>query len=244
MERWNAVVVGQLDVGEASRIVRLLSAEAGRSAVMARGARTSRRRFGGLDIGVRAIVEVRKGRGELPVLASAETVRAPARARDDLLRIAWLAYGCELCASLAPEHERAPKLHGLLCAWLDRLEADEIGTAARAALEVKALAFAGFSPALVRCARCGRPIGDPARFDPDAGGMVHDGCGGGTRVPADAARAVDRLLHTSLADVRGDVPPGFPGLLADFACHHLAHGLRSRALADEWAGVVGAHGAR
>jgi DNA repair protein RecO (recombination protein O) len=52
----DGIVVGRQDYGEADRILRLLTPDAGRVAVIARGARSDRSRWASLDIGVRALV--------------------------------------------------------------------------------------------------------------------------------------------------------------------------------------------
>ncbi|MBW1876911.1 MAG: DNA repair protein RecO [Deltaproteobacteria bacterium] len=231
-----AVVVGTVDYGEADRIVRLLSAEEGRSAVMARQARSSRRRFqGALDFGTQVRVHRRKGRGGLPLLTGVDVVHAPTRARGDLDRIALLAYGCEVCAGLAPEYHEAPRLFRLLVTWLDVLESDEpIGAASRLALESKALTFAGLTPALLTCARCALPLDDPAAFDPEAGGGLHLHCGSGRDVRAELLREIEDLRRTPLAHTTARITdPGTHWLLSDFIRHQLGRDLRTRRLLED-----------
>ena len=61
------IVVGHVDYGEADRIVHLLTPEQGRVAAMARGARKSRKRFGGaLDLGNRIRTHISRGKGGPP----------------------------------------------------------------------------------------------------------------------------------------------------------------------------------
>lgn len=234
-----AIVVGTFDLGEADRIVRTLSAERGRTSALARGARSSRRRFVGLfEPGNRLRLELRRGRGELPLVTGAEPVAVPQRARTDLDRLALLAYGCELCSALAPEHHPAPQLAKLLTVWLDLLEAEALpGMASRWALEAKALTFAGLAPALVRCAACGERLTAPVVFDPQAGGGLHAHCGGGRPVQVDDLMFLEALRRTPLADTPGlETPARIAWLLSDFARHQLAHDLRSRRLLEELAG--------
>lgn len=229
------VVVGAVDVGEADRIVRLLTPEEGRTAVSARGVRGSRRRFAGaFDLGAQVRVVRRKGRGALPSVTDVDVLRLPDRARTEVERIALLGYGCEVASALAPEGTPAPKPHGLLLAWLDVLEGDvRPGIAARAALEAKALTFAGLAPALDRCARCGEPVDDPAVFDPEAGGAQHGRCGGGRLVPAAALRELELLRRTPLAAVVGrPAPAAPPWLLSDFVRWQAGRPLHSRALLE------------
>jgi DNA repair protein RecO (recombination protein O) len=231
----DGVVVGLVDLGEADRLVRLLTAEEGRIAVVARGARGSRRRYAGaFELGTRVRVVRGRGRGSLAPVAEADVLAAPDVARTEVERIALLGYGCELCAALAPEGAPAPKHHGLLAAWLDVLEGPtRPGVASRAALEAKALTFSGLAPALVVCARCGGPIDDPAVFDPESGGALHGRCGGGRALAASALVELDALRRTPLAGtVARPIPAAPPWLLSDFVRHQLGRALQSRALLE------------
>jgi DNA repair protein RecO (recombination protein O) len=147
-----AIVTGTVDVGETSRIVRLLTPDLGRVSAVARGARGwTSKLAAALEPGTRLSLTLSRGRGELAYLRGVDVVASPRRARTDLDRLLLLGYGCEFCAGLAPEHHEAHKLHGLLAAFLDRLETDPMpGDATRQALEAKALTFAGVAPALLR----------------------------------------------------------------------------------------------
>jgi DNA repair protein RecO (recombination protein O) len=228
-------VVGSVDVGEAHKVVRLLTSERGRVAVMARGARASSKRFAGvLDIGTTVDAQLGKGRGGLPVLQAADRVTGPKKSRRDLDRLALLAYGCELCDALAAEDEPAPKLFGLLAHWIGLLEgAATPGTAARIALEAKALSFAGLAPALRHCASCGAALDDPAVFDVEGGGGRHGRCGGGVSGPASTLADFEVLRRTPLADIvgRDDLEPGpFRWSLARMVEAHVGRALRSRGL--------------
>jgi len=221
-----AVVIGGADLGESDRIVRLLSPRIGRFSVVARRARVSKRRFAGaFEVGNEVVIDARGG--DLPAVSVVEIVRAPRRAREDLLRIALLCYGCEVVGGLAPEHDAAERLHGLLLSWLARLE-DPVPppSGLRVAFEAKALTFAGFGARLTTCARCGEPLADPVTWDPEGGGR-HRECAPGPAVSAALLLEIERLRRTPLAELR--VGPE-TWLLTDAVEHHLGRRLNSRAL--------------
>jgi DNA repair protein RecO (recombination protein O) len=223
-------VVGGLDLGESDRVVRLLSASRGRVSVLARRARASKRRFAGMFEAGNAIRVSARGRGDLAAVTAVDLVRTPLRAREDLDRIAYLAYGCEICAALAPEDSAADRLFGLLESWLARLEGPSVPPiAARLALEAKALTFAGLAPRLVDCSRCGGPIDDPAVWDPDIGGAAHARCAGGRPVLASVLRGLEKLRRTPLNDVESGLSTW---ILTDAIEHQLARRLHSRAMLD------------
>jgi DNA repair protein RecO (recombination protein O) len=228
-----AIVVGRTDVGEADRVVRLLTPGLGRVDVIARGARASRRRFGGaLEVGTRIRASWRRGRGELPVLVAADVIRAPHRARDAFGRLVLLVYGCDVVATLSEHGLEAERGFGLLERWLELVEGEAApGDASRVALEAKALTFSGLTPRLTTCAVCGAPLAGRVRFDAESGGGVHPWCGPGAEVDAADLVRLETLRRAPLADTPGGtVPVGARWLLATFLEHHARRPLRSRAL--------------
>jgi DNA repair protein RecO (recombination protein O) len=236
----DAVVVGRVDVGDADRVMRFLTADHGRLDLMARGARSSRRRFGPvLELGSRVFVVWRRGKGDLSSLDRCDPIALPKRAREGYDRVVLLAYGCELAYALSAAGQGNEKLFRLLLAWLDLLEAEgDPGHAARVAFEAKALTFSGLTPALTRCAVCGEPLSGEVRFDPEAGGGVHVGCGPGKVVDATVLAVLDTLRRTALADVGSiELPKAGRWLLADFVEHHHRARMRSRALLDTMEGA-------
>ena len=201
---------------------------------MARGARRSKKRFAGmLEIGNRVRLDIHPGRGKLARIQGVELVAGVQRAREDLLRLSLLAYGCEALGRLAGEHQPAPRLARLLVVWVERLEHDgEMGVAHRQALEAKALRFAGLLPDLHRCARCSRPLVDHASV-PTEGGVLHPACGPGVGVEAADLLALDRLLRTPLFEIRVEQASGAGWLLCDRIQHHLRAPLKSATLLRE-----------
>ncbi len=235
----DAVVLGTIDYGERDRIVRLLTPEMGRVSALARGARGSRRRFGGvIDLGARLNVMLRAGRGELWHLQEAELVEARLGLREDLLSMALLSYASELVGAFAREHHPERRLFGLLEVFLTVLDAATAppGSMFRAGLEVKALTCAGLAPILTRCALCGEPLEEQCHFAMDAGGALHPSCGAGESVPPGFLLALERARMTRLVELLDmDLPAGPTWLLARFAEHHLQRGLSSR----KWLETVG-----
>jgi DNA repair protein RecO (recombination protein O) len=235
----DGIVVGRHDFGESDRIVRLLTPGEGRVGVLARGARAGRSRWAVLDLGCHARVRTRPGRGDLEPLVDVELLDARVHLRSSLGRLSLAAYACELCGALARDGHPEPRLFGLLemaLLLLDAAEADP-GPAFRAALEAKALTFAGVAPVLDRCAVCNEPVANEMVFAPSAGGLVHRGCApaeAGLRpVTAAHAAALEHARRAPLRDVLdGALPPGPTALLHDAIAHHLGRPLASRAVLD------------
>ncbi len=232
----DAIVVGRQDLGEADRIVRLLTPSEGRVDLLARGARRSARRFAGaLEPGTRLRVTRKRGRGALATLVDADVVRTPRRPRDDYGLLVALAYGCEVAAALSREGLGADKGFGLLEVWLDCLEAPTApGLASRLAYEAKALTFAGLAPALTRCAVCGGALLGTVRWSEEAGGGLHVDCGAGEAVDAAELATLDALRRTPLADtITAAGPAGSAFRLAGFIEHHTRRALVARRLLED-----------
>jgi DNA repair protein RecO (recombination protein O) len=97
-----AVVLGTVDYGESDRVVVLLTRERGKLSAFARGARASRKRFGGaLQPFTLLDAEVRERAGsDLLGLDAVDVVQAFGGIRTDLARIACAGYACELAREL------------------------------------------------------------------------------------------------------------------------------------------------
>src|SRR2546430_87625 len=175
----DALVLRAIPYGEADAVVHLLVRGRGRISAFARGARSSRKRFGGAlepFQRVEALVAEREGQ-ELWALREARVVEGHARLREDLHRIAHAGYAAELIHDLTRAGQPADGLFALLEEFLTRLEAGAATSARLRALELLALEAAGFAPELAACARCGSE-GPPGRagLDPGPRGGVCGGC--------------------------------------------------------------------
>ena len=236
--RVEALVLRAIAYGDADAVVHLLTRGRGRISAFVRGAKTSRKRFGGAlepFQRIEALLSEREGQ-ELWAL------------RDDLHRIAHAGYAAELVHDLTRAGEPADGLFTLLDDFLTRLAAGTATSARLRALELLALEAAGLAPELSACARCGSEIPPgKAAFDPDAGGLICTNC---TKLPqgvvlTHAARAaIWQLRWGGLAAADKPVSADGSGRPADarafedaaaqaarplglFLQHHLGHRLRS-----------------
>lgn len=233
------IVVGRQDYGDADRVLRVLTAEHGRVALFATAARRARSPFAVLDVGVRAQLAWRAGRGDLGRLARAELLDGRLGLRGDVERIVQAAWLCEVAGALATPEHAEPRLYGLLETALLLLDAASgpVGEAFLAGFEAKALTFAGVAPGLERCAVCGRPVGEesgePVGLVAAAGGVLHLAC----REPGAAWTALEPGYVAALADARRrplrelldePLPEGPPRLLAELVEAHVGHALHAR----------------
>jgi DNA repair protein RecO (recombination protein O) len=248
--RCEALVLRAIAYGDSDAVVHLLVRGRGRISAFARGARSSRKRFGGAlepFQRVEAILAEREGQ-ELWALREARVVEGHGKLRDDLHRIAHAGYASELVHDLTRAGEPADGLFTLLDEFLTRLEAGAATSARLRAMELGALEAAGLAPELSACARCGEEVPQGrAAFDPDAGGLLCANCRPGTQglVLSLAARAaLWQLRWGGLAAADAPVSADGSGRPADarafeeaaaqagrplgaFLRHHLGRALKS-----------------
>lgn len=180
-----ALLLRSVDYGEADRIVTLLTESRGKVALMARGARKSKKRFAGsLEPYLLIEAELAMGRGEVGRLAQARVVRAFPGLLRSLDKIGVAGAGLEVVRELVPDHEAPdPRLLPTVVRFLERLEeTDAAGTdGLHLAFVIRLLSLTGHAPNLEACGQCGipAPSGKAALFAPRLGAIVCRACGGG-----------------------------------------------------------------
>lgn len=186
------VVLRTYKLGEADRIVVLLTREHGKVRGVAKGVRRTGSKFGSrLEPGSHVQVQLHEGRGELDIVTQAETVEPHRRTREDLSRLAHASALLEAVDQLAQDRQPTPRLFDMLVGGLRTVEESDPAMIA-AAFYLKLLAAEGVAPELEVCVECGEP-GGPFRWAVEAGGVRCTSCGGGRPV-SDSALAVARAV--------------------------------------------------
>lgn len=176
--RDEGVVLRTQKLGEADRIVTLLTRRTGRVRAVAKGVRRTRSKFGArLEPGTRVDLQMYEGR-QLDIVTQAETLDAfGARLSGDYPAHTAASAVLETAERLtSEEREPALRLYLLLVGALRAL--DEKAHPARLVLDsfvLRAMATAGYQAALDGCARCGTP-GPHRAFAVGVGGVVCAGC--------------------------------------------------------------------
>jgi DNA repair protein RecO (recombination protein O) len=235
-----AFVLRAVDLRESDRLLTLLTEKLGKVSAVARGARTSRKRFGGAlepFALIEVLLEQGRGRESLFALSEAALVDAHAGLSSDLERLGAAAFVLELAREVTPEHEPDTRLFGILAEALSLLSSEGAcatrSLAAAAGLAV--LASAGLGVGADRCTACGKKVPPNRRacFDPRRGGVVCTACGGGpillsaeaaTALAGLAGRALEAAAHTELSEA---ALLEIESALAAFLEQHLARPLRS-----------------
>ncbi|MGB3412818.1 MAG: DNA repair protein RecO [Microthrixaceae bacterium] len=204
--RDSAVVLRTYKLGEADRIVVLLTRGHGKVRAVAKGVRRTGSKFGSrLEPGSHIQVQLHEGRGDLDIVTQTETIDSHRRTREDLTRLSRTSSLLEAVDQLAQDRESNPKLYDMLVGGIRTVEERNPAMIA-AAFFLKLLAFEGVSPELDECVECGEP-GGPFGWAVEAGGVRCRSCGGGRPV-SDDALSVSRAVLGGGLNVVLDLPEG------------------------------------
>ena len=227
-----AIVLHAFDYLESSRIVRLLTRDAGVRSVLARGARSSRKRFGAaLDLYAQGSAELHTKPGrDLDTLSAFDVTRSRAELGARLERFAGASAIAEL--TLRFGHDAADAaLFDTVAAALNDLA---VAPGARArdltlAGAWRILVELGVAPTVDACAECDTALdpGEPATFSHPAGGVLCARCAhlarGGRVLPPEARAALrDWLSGAPHPILDSQEARAHQRLLREFVREHLA----------------------
>ena len=237
--RDEAIVLRTHKLGEADRIVTMLTRSHGKVRAVAKGVRRTSSRIGArLEPFMVADVQLYEGRN-LDIVNQVETIQPFARAIIDDYGLFTAATAMVETADKLVDHEKEPALqqYRLLRGGLNSLSGHEHdhGLVLDAYL-LRALAVAGWAPSFDECASCGKP-GPHRAFNAAGGGAVCESC----RAPGAAAPAPETfLLLTALLSGEWEVADGSEprhrreaaGIVAAYAQFHLERKVRSLGMVD------------
>ncbi len=150
-----AIILGLMNYRESDRIVTLFTREHGKINGIARGARNSRKRFGGaLELFASLKVAFTPAEGLVPV-KDVDIVTIYPGIRGRFNGIAFAGYACELVAALVPEGLVNQRAYRLLTAYLEHLDKGEFGGSDRHFFEMNLLNILGYRPSIETCSECG-----------------------------------------------------------------------------------------
>jgi DNA repair protein RecO (recombination protein O) len=224
--REHAIVLRTYKLGEADRIVVLMTRDRGKVRAVAKGVRKTTSRFGGrLEPTSHVALQLYEGR-DLDTITQAETVDHFRAIRDDLDRVGKASAMLEATEQLALEGEANLPLYQMLLGALRALAARP------AALVVpgfflKLLALEGFRPTVEGCVVCGEGDGLVA-FDPYEGGLLCADHRRGVGVSPRAVELMQAVLGGRLGEALDEPRSAATVEVAHLATRALEHHLERR----------------
>jgi DNA repair protein RecO (recombination protein O) len=228
------IVLRSVKLGEADKIVSILTQGSGKVRAVAKGIRRTNSKFGArLEPLTHVSLLLYKGRN-LDTITQAEIVGSFRTIRGSFQLIAAGETMLEAVDKVAEEHERNVRLFLLLLSGLRALEARPRDAAAVAeCFLLKLLSLSGFHPSLSACAVCGAP-GPHGWFSAGQGGLVCGGCAENDAgsVAEPVVRWLDALARLDVMSA-GDMTPAIDvrrearAVLFGFVEYHLERRMRS-----------------
>lgn len=171
----SGIVIRKVNVGEADRILTVLTRDRGKIRVVAKGVRRPRAKLAGFtDMFQYNDFVLAEGRN-LDIVTSAATVERFIKDGMELERIGLMYYLCELTDRLIEETQEAPGSFELLRETFHYIKNHEVSSAlVKSYFEMKMLSLLGFAPELHKCIGSGREIasGGDLSFSVRLGGVL------------------------------------------------------------------------
>ncbi|HUC37966.1 MAG TPA: DNA repair protein RecO [Acidimicrobiales bacterium] len=227
--REEGVVLRTLRLGEADRIVTMVTRSHGKVRAVAKGIRRTTSKFGGrLEPLSHVAVQCWQGR-ELDTVTQVEVIDGFRAVREDLSRVQKAFTLLEVVDQISQERHANEHLYEMLVGALRSLEAAD-APALVPAFCLKVLALEGSSPVVDQCASCGSDT-DLVAFDIVDGGALCRSCRHGLAVSPQALEMVRRILsgglRSVLAEPAGPTTDEVTRLATDAMEAHLDRRLRS-----------------
>jgi DNA repair protein RecO (recombination protein O) len=242
--RTDAIVLSRFELGEADRVLTLLTPHFGKLKAIARGVRKPTSRLGGsLEPFAELHLQLARGR-TFDVVTQVTIEHAWLRLREHLgsTAVAW--YVAELADRAIEERHEGLSIYALLRRAYALLDAGMAEGRVARWFEMRLADELGIQPEIDRCVDCERPLepGEALLWVPSVGGVV---CSRHPEPPAERMRLSTGALKVLRAYKRADIealaslrlPPEVESEVESAMRMHLRHHLdrepRSRAFLDE-----------
>ncbi len=175
--RVQAIILKRTDVGEADRLLTLLTPDRGKLRAVAKGARKpSSRKTGHVELFNHASLLIAVGR-DLDIVTQADTLEAFMPLRSNLDRLGYAYYFAELVDRFSEEESENRPVYDLTLRALHWLETTPHLPRTARYFELHLLDALGYRPQLYRCVNCGAELQPEENFfTPEGGGILDARC--------------------------------------------------------------------
>nr|WP_224749481.1 DNA repair protein RecO [Polycladospora coralii] len=173
--KFEGIVLRARSYGESNQVLTIFTEQQGKMAIMARGSKKTKNRFGAVtEPFTEAIFVCYKSTG-MGTLSQADPIASHYRIRADLLLTSYGAYWLELIDKATEENQSHRVLYHFLVEGLNRLEEGVDPDILTRMMELQILRTIGSAPILNRCASCTKEK-VPIRFSVSQGGFLCQDC--------------------------------------------------------------------
>jgi DNA repair protein RecO (recombination protein O) len=248
--RLQVLVMRRRDMGEADRLLTVLTRDRGKVNLLAKGVRrAASRKAGHLEPFTYTDLLVARG-ANLDLITQAETIVSHRHVREDLWLSSLAYYVVELADAFTQDEDPNALLFELLLETLDRLDANEAVNLALRYYELHILDLAGYQPQLFHCIQCDQPLQQEVNFFSfERGGCLCPKHGsnlpGTIALPLEVLKVMRYLQsrpweQVAVLQLRPDVLGQVESLMARYIVYHLERTLRAPAFLERLRRMTGA----
>lgn len=241
LNKFEGIILKARDYGESNQILTVFTKYQGKIAIMARGSKKTRSRFGAVTEPFTQAHFVTFGTGNIVTLSQADLINSHHLLRSDLLLTAYGAYWVELIDKTTEDKDPHPPLYEMLTLLLKRLEQETDPDTLTFILELRILKMAGYTPVLDRCVFC-HANRRPVRFSIRQGGFLCENCQSqdpeAILVSGASARILRTLLHVDLrrlgeVNIKQETRQQLEKIIRGFTAEYLPVRLKSLTLLEQ-----------
>lgn len=173
-----AIVLKSFDFRETSRIATFFTEDYGKISGVLKGIRKDPKKFStSLDrYSLNEILYYRYSRSELHLVGHCDQLEVFPVIRSDYRKLGASYYGLELADKIMAVEQPNKEIFRLMLDFIRSLgESEDIDQLVHL-FQIKILSLSGFRPLLDCCVGCEQKISGPARFSPNAGGLMCGRC--------------------------------------------------------------------
>lgn len=175
LNKWEGIVLKNRAYGESNKIVTLMTREAGKVTVMARGAKKPTSRLAGVTQNFMYGMYIVQRTTGMGTLQQGEHLQSMRHIQTDIVATAYASYIVELIDRLVEENRPEPFAFEVLQQALNAIEEGYDPEAIALFVDWKLLPYTGVQPILHACASCGAVDGEFA-FSFSQGGFLCHRC--------------------------------------------------------------------
>ncbi|MCL5291235.1 MAG: DNA repair protein RecO [Actinobacteria bacterium] len=233
------IVLKTTKLGEADKIITILTASRGKVRAVAKGIRKTKSKFGSrLEPFSHADMLLYAGRNGLDIVTQTELIQSFSEIRDDFDRLAFGSGMLDLAEKVSVEGDPDVALFNLLAKGLEATAWSKRNhRLLLTAFDLKLMSITGYLPKLDACTVCGNSAVELKRFSNERGGAVCERCfdeaGFGVPVRSAVLALMHELLRTKLIvvaemDTVAKDEAEASRVVSDYVAYHLQTRLRSR----------------
>jgi len=177
IQKTEGIVIKHIPIGEADRIVTLISPSIGKIRAVARGARKPKSKMGGhLTPITRVKISVAKTK-TIDQITEVETIESFREIKEDLYLLSIASYIMELAESFVQEDTEAKQIFNLLLQSITLLQIAPNTKMLIKFFEIKLMSQSGFKPEMIICSECGIILVPGSyKFSFESGGLLCHQC--------------------------------------------------------------------